>query len=133
MIGGNRWKSIRREQTIVETRAMTRRKLTHQRRKDHPNDRDGTHPRSTSDVTALLTPNDIAARLQISAEQVRSLIRSGRLRAVNVGSGKKRPLYRVSEKALDEFIKAGSQTTTPRNNKTVRRLAHGPDFFPDIR
>jgi len=92
-----------------------------------------SHSRITSDTAPLLTPNNIAARLQISAEQVRSLIRTGRLRAVNVGSGKKRPLYRVSEKALDEFLKTGSQAVTSRTNKPTNRLPHVPDFFPGFK
>ena len=51
-------------------------------------------------VEHLLTPDEAALRLRVSAEQVRALIRRGKLSAVNVGGGSKRPLYRITEQAL---------------------------------
>ena len=112
---------------------MTRDQSTRDIEADHGPNRNETGQGANSNVTPLLTPSDVAAQLKVTAEQVRSLIRSGRLLAINVGSGKKRPLYRVSKEALDEFIKAGSQTTTSRNKRTARQVARVPDFFPDLR
>lgn len=42
----------------------------------------------------FLTPDEAAERLQVSAEHIRALIRSGRLQAINVAIGKKRSTLR---------------------------------------
>ena len=113
--------------------AMTQKPSTHQKQKTRSEDRGETTPRAISDLTPLLTPGDVAIRLNVTAEQVRSLIRSGRLRAVNVGTGKKRPLYRLSDKAVDEFIKNGSTNKERKGYRAIRRLPRIPDFFPELR
>jgi excisionase family DNA binding protein len=112
---------------------MTQKPSTRQKQKTRNENRDETTPRAISDVTPLLTPNDVAIRLNVTAEQVRSLIRSGRLQAVNVGTGKKRPLYRLSAIAVDEFIKNGSSNKEHNGHRAIRRLPRIPDFFPELR
>ncbi len=83
-------------------------------------------------VGQLLTPADVAARLHVTAEQVRSLIRTGQLIAVNVGAGRKRPCYRVTPSALDGFL-AGRQTQKPAPAaRRPRPLPLVPDCFPDL-
>lgn len=58
----------------------------------------------------MFTVAAVASHLQISDESVLALIRSGRLRGVNVGLGVCRPRWRVSQEAINEFVAArGSQ------------------------
>lgn len=52
------------------------------------------------------TPHEIAEILKVSDEQVRCWIRSRQINGVCVGTGKKK-IYRVSEEALNDFIKKG--------------------------
>ena len=47
----------------------------------------------------LLTPTEVADRLRVSANTVRSLIRSGEIESIRVGRQ-----LRVSEDALSRFI-----------------------------
>jgi excisionase family DNA binding protein len=81
----------------------------------------------------LLTPAEVAEKLRVTPEQVRSLIRKGRIPATNVGTGPKRPLYRISQKAFDEFLIHGGQPIQPMQKKRFMRLPHAPDFFPHLR
>jgi len=81
----------------------------------------------------LLTPEEVSRRLRVTSEQVRNLIRQGRISAVNVGAGKKRPLYRIRQQALDDFLDNSRQKSQPGPKKRFRRLPHGPDFFPDLK
>ena len=53
----------------------------------------------------LFTSDEVAEQLNVSPEQIRALIRGGQLAAVNVGSGKKRSLYRISPEALKDFLR----------------------------
>ena len=50
-------------------------------------------------VPPLLTPSEVADRLRVSANTVRSLIRSGEIESIRVGRQ-----LRVSEDALSRFI-----------------------------
>lgn len=52
------------------------------------------------------TPKEVAEILRVSTEQVRCWIRSRQLEGVCVGTGKKK-IYRVSEEALEKFLKQG--------------------------
>ena len=112
---------------------MTRRRSEHHMGKDRRRERDETAQRATSDITPLLTPSDVAARLKVTAEQVRSLIRSGRLRAVNVGTGKKRPLYRITGETLEEFLAGRPNDQVSKSRHAIKRLGRVPDFFPTLR
>jgi hypothetical protein len=57
-------------------------------------------------LTPLKTPPEAAKILRKSPESVISLIRSGSLRASNVGQGAKRPRYLISEDAIADFLAA---------------------------
>ena len=52
----------------------------------------------------LLSPEAAAELLDVSPATVRGWLRSGILQGSKVGGGK---LWRISESAIDEFIKAG--------------------------
>ena len=80
----------------------------------------------------LLTPGDVAERLRVTAEQVRCLIRTGQLTAVNVGTGPKRPLYRITPDAVNEFMARRSLPAPASRARTVRRLPTVPDHFPNL-
>ena len=84
-------------------------------------------------ATQLLTPQEIAERLQVTPEQVRSLIRSGWLVAINVGTGPKRPCYRITYRAFNDFLERKSGSVKPACRKRSRRSTPVPDFFPDLR
>ena len=81
----------------------------------------------------LLTPNQAATYLNVTPEQIRSLIRQGQLFAVNVGTGTKRPLYRITKQALNDFLNRRWQPGQLTKKKKFRRLAPAPDLFPDLK
>jgi excisionase family DNA binding protein len=81
----------------------------------------------------LLTPNEAASKLKVTSEQVRSLIRKGLLSAVNVGTGKKRPLYRITQQALNDFLLRRWHPSSSIQRKKFKRLAPAPDFFPGLK
>lgn len=81
----------------------------------------------------LLTPNEAAVKLKVTPEQIRSLIRKGQLSAVNVGTGSKRPLYRITQQALDGFLNHRYQPTLIIHNKKFKRLAPVQDLFPGLK
>jgi excisionase family DNA binding protein len=51
-----------------------------------------------------MRPDEVAAHLNVTAEHVISLIRSGALAAVNVGTGTQRQTYRVTKESLIAFV-----------------------------
>jgi excisionase family DNA binding protein len=81
----------------------------------------------------MLTPNEVAEHLQVTTEQVRSLIRKGQLQAANVSTGKKRPLYRITQKALNDFLNQRQQPNLAAQNKKFKQLSPTPDFFPHLK
>jgi excisionase family DNA binding protein len=81
----------------------------------------------------LFTPNEAAVKLKVTPEQIRSLIRKGQLSAVNVGTGTKRPLYRITQQALDDFLNHRYQPTLTIHKKKFKRLAQVQDFFPGLK
>ena len=89
--------------------------------------------KSVCDREHLLTPNQAAAYLNVTAEQVRSLIRKGQLSATNVGTGTKRPLYRITEQALNDFLTRRWHPGLATQRKKFKRLAPTPDFFPGLK
>ena len=81
----------------------------------------------------LLTPEETAEKLRVTAEQVRCLIRKGQLAAINVGSGEKRPLYRITEHALHDFLDRRWQPGPVVRKKPFKRPPPAQDFFPDLK
>ncbi len=49
----------------------------------------------------MLTTDDAAERLQVSAKTVRKWLRNGTIKGVKIG-----PLWRISEATIDEFDRA---------------------------
>lgn len=81
----------------------------------------------------LLTPGEVAKYLHVSPEQVRTLIRKGRIAANNVSAGAKRPLYRITQRALDDFLSRRWHPGPTVRKKKFKRLAPAPDFFPHLK
>ena len=84
-------------------------------------------------TSQLLTPEEAANELKVSAEQVRALIRTDRLPAINVGTGKKRPLYRITRQDLEDFLTDRYQPHRGRRQRRFRRLPPVEDHFPELR
>lgn len=59
----------------------------------------------------FLTLADVAETLAVSVNQVRALIRSGELRAIQVGG---RGIWRVEDAALEEYIAAQYERSRER-------------------
>lgn len=100
-----------------------------------PSNRQADSPEPPADPSAdLLTPEEVGARLRVTAEQVRSLIRRGELAALNVGTGAKRPLYRITPQALQGFLarrwQPGPAVRTRRRSKPLLPV---PDFFAGLK
>ena len=81
----------------------------------------------------LSTPEDVAEILRVTAEQVRCLIRKRELAAINVGTGSKRPLYRITQQALQEFFSRRWQPGPAVRPRPSRRHPPVRDHFPDLR
>ena len=78
----------------------------------------------------LLTVAEVAKRLSVQDEVVLAHIRSGRLRAINVGLGSRRPRWRIAQEALEEFL--GARTTSPvqpAKPRRTRRPSQVIEFF----
>ncbi len=81
-----------------------------------------------------LTPREYAERIGVSVNTVLAWIKTGELRAINVGGrASKRPRYRISPEAVEQFelsrsvIPALAESATRR----LRRAAlGGKDYFP---
>ena len=81
----------------------------------------------------LLTPGEVARYLHVSPEQVRTLIRKGQIAASNVGAGSKRPLYRMTQQALDDFLDRRWRPSPAIRKKKFKQFAPAPDFFPHLK
>ena len=69
----------------------------------------------------MFTVQEIQRRYSVTVHTVLGWIRSGELRAVNVGRkpGAKKPRWRITEKALEQF--EAVRTPTPPLPRTRRR------------
>ena len=56
----------------------------------------------------LLTPKEAAAAIGVCEDTLRSLVRAGELRFINVGTGKRRKLYRFAPSDLQELRDRGA-------------------------
>jgi hypothetical protein len=81
-----------------------------------------------------LTVLDVAARYRVSPDKVRSWIRRGELKALNVAAslcGK--PQLRVTQENLLEFERLRSAAVpTPEAPRRRRRRVTRVDYFPDL-
>jgi excisionase family DNA binding protein len=76
-----------------------------------------------------ITPRETAKLLRINAGRVRSMIRAGTLRAVNVGTNG-RDRFVVLPEHLRAFIAARSAATPPKPERR-RKAPAAVDYYPD--
>ena len=67
-------------------------------------------------VDPLLTPQDVAEELKVTAETVRGWIRRGLLRPIDLGEAGRRPSIRVRRSELERFLESRT-----RKSGTARR------------
>jgi len=84
-------------------------------------------------IEKVLTPDEAATELKVTSEHVRSLIRKGDISAINIGTGTKRPLYRITQQALDDFLKQRRQPSSKSHIRKAKQLPPVPDFFPHLK
>lgn len=63
--------------------------------------------------TPYLSPPEIARRLRVRSHKVLGWIHSGRLRAIDISSGHRRPRYRVHEADLAVYLESLVVHATP--------------------
>jgi excisionase family DNA binding protein len=77
---------------------------------------------------AFYTPPEVAARLRCKPDRVRAWILKGELEASNIGDGS-RPRFRVSQSALDAFLKSRSgarPAPEPQRRRRAAAVCDGP-------
>jgi excisionase family DNA binding protein len=79
-----------------------------------------------------LTLTEVAKKLNVTTEQVRKLIRKGLLPALDVGTGIKRPLYRVTSQGLNEFLTRRRAKQLKTTHRTLKQLDSVHDYFPQL-
>jgi excisionase family DNA binding protein len=78
----------------------------------------------------MLTPPAVAERLGIDAHKVVAWIAAGQLMAVNVSDGAKRPRWRITAAALEQFLlKRQSKPAATPPIKRRRQPAEVIEFF----
>ena len=76
---------------------------------------------------ALLTLNDYAAESDLGVDAVRGLVKSGKLRAIQVGNGTQRRHYKLSRRAIDEFERG--EIVQPEVKTPARKKRKTEDDF----
>lgn len=66
------------------------------------------------------TVPEVARRIRVNTRKVMTWIRSGRLRAINVGGGAQRPRYRVAKCDLEIFLATLDITPAPVQSRRQR-------------
>ena len=74
---------------------------------------------------------EVAARFAVENETVLGWISSGALRSVNISNGT-RSRWRISEEAIEEFIKARTSMGKPAPTTTTRRNRKPNQRPPEI-
>jgi excisionase family DNA binding protein len=82
-------------------------------------------------MSSTLSVCDLCQRYSVSEHTVLSWIRSGELRAVNVGRkpGSKKPRWRISEEALAAFEQSRTPTPPPPRAQRRKRPAGVIKFY----
>ena len=87
---------------------------------------------TNADAKPYLTPSEIAKELRVSQHKVLDWIHRAELRAVNVSNGT-RPQYRVSQEALDTFLKSREvQPPLPRRMRPRQQMPEGGPIDPSL-
>lgn len=81
------------------------------------------------DPQRRMTPPEVARILKVAPETVLTWIRSGELRGFNVGSGAKRPRFRVSPADLADFEARRTVQPPVKPVRRRKRLEHMKNYF----
>lgn len=73
-------------------------------------------------TTQYLTPPEIGKLLGCNSERIRGWIRSGELSAINLGNSKRRPRWRITQAAFDDFLNRRSNVATAKPSTGRRRM-----------
>lgn len=77
------------------------------------------------------TPPQLAEALAVSPETIINWIRSGELAAVNVGSGAKRPRYRIPPEAVEAWQRRRAVVPPPKPARRKRQATSYTKFFEE--
>jgi excisionase family DNA binding protein len=69
----------------------------------------------------LFTVAEVAKRLSVQDDVILGHIRSGRLAAVNVGLGSRRPRWRISTESLEQFLALRTSVGQPEKPRRRRK------------
>lgn len=58
-----------------------------------------------NDIDEIFSTKEVAEKLHTTMPNVRLWIKSGKLKAINVSNGKERPVWKILQSQLDEFLK----------------------------
>ena len=86
-------------------------------------------PPTNGYVRGVLTPPQAAEQLGVDPSTVIGWIRTGQLRASNIGKGGKRPRYRIRESDLDAFLKSRQPEPPVAKKRRSRQPAGEIEFF----
>jgi excisionase family DNA binding protein len=78
----------------------------------------------TSQPDEIMTLADVARFTKTSTATIRSLITSGRLRAIEIGSGGSRRHFRVARRDLMDFLGLGVGPNTPIESDPKQSRLH---------
>ena len=77
----------------------------------------------------VLTPPQVGKLLGVDSATVRSWIRSGQLKASNVGKGGQRPRFRVRQSDVDAFLKSRQPQVRTKAKRRFRQPVGEIEFF----
>lgn len=80
-------------------------------------------------VRSVLTPPRVAKQLGVDPATVIGWIRSGQLKAANVGKGGQRPRYRIRPSDLDQFLKSRQPQPVMTKKRRAKQPAGEVEFF----
>ncbi len=73
-------------------------------------------------IATFLTPPQVAKRLGVGPDKIIGWLLAGELRGINVAAKTSgRPRYRISEEAVDDFLKKRSASVRPEIPRRRRR------------
>ncbi len=80
-------------------------------------------------LPATFSPAQVAKSYGSSVDKVRSWITSGKLTAINVGSGKVKPRWRIRQSDLDAFEAARMSKPQPKPARRRRKDPSITEYF----
>ena len=81
---------------------------------------------SDTNANDMLTPADVAAILNVSAETVRKMCLAGKLIAVDVGVGEERHARRIARGEVDAYLGRRRSERTREQVRQINRRAAAP-------